>query len=89
LEERYIALTLSQYTTMARRGGQWSSCKSFRIQQDSATQFATAWYSASVLERETVACHLDDQETRLSPKKTQKPDVDLRVSGHLTQSVSL
>ena len=30
----------------------------------------TARYSASALERETTGCCLDDQETRLPPRKT-------------------
>ena len=35
----------------------------------SATPLATARYSASALERETTGCRLDDQETRLPPRK--------------------
>ena len=31
---------------------------------------ATPRYSASALERETTGCRLDDQETRLPPRKT-------------------
>jgi hypothetical protein len=36
----------------------------------SATVLATARYSAPALERETVTCRLDNQEMRLSPRKT-------------------
>jgi hypothetical protein len=39
-----------------------------RSQQHSATAWATARYSASALDRETVVCRLDDQETKLSPR---------------------
>ena len=35
------------------------------------TPLATARYSASALERETTGCRLDDQETRLPPRKTR------------------
>lgn len=54
----------------------------------SAATLATARYSASALERDTIGCHLDDQETRASPRNTQKPDVDLLVSGQPVQSAS-
>ena len=50
--------------------GLWSSAKSYRSQGASATPLATARYSASALERETTGCRLDDQETRLPPRKT-------------------
>jgi hypothetical protein len=41
------------------------------------------------LDRETVAWRLEDQDTRLSPRKTQNLDIDRRVSGHPAQSASL
>ena len=47
-----------------------SSAKSCRRQDASATPLATARYSASALEREITGCRLDDQETRLPPRKT-------------------
>jgi hypothetical protein len=50
--------------------GLWSSAKSCRSQDASATPLATARYSASALERETTGCRLDDQEIRLPPRKT-------------------
>lgn len=37
----------------------------------STTALATTLYTASALDREVVACRLDDQETRLSPKNTR------------------
>jgi hypothetical protein len=61
----------------------------WRIQQDSSMLLATARYSASALDRETVGCRLLDQETRFWPRKTQNPEVDRRVSGHPAQSASL
>ena len=39
-------------------------------QEASATPLATARYSASALERETVGWRLEDQEMRLPPRKT-------------------
>ena len=66
--------------------GQWSSCRSGRSQVDSAMLLATALYSDSALDRETVGWRFDDQVKRLFPRKLQKPDVDFRVTGHPTQS---
>ena len=43
---------------------------SCRSQDASATPLATARYSASALERKTTDYRLDDQETRLPPRKT-------------------
>ena len=39
-------------------------------------------YSASALEREKVTYHLEDQEIKLSPRKTQQPDVKHLVYEH-------
>ena len=46
---------------MLLASGLWSSAKSCRSQDASATPLATARYSASALERETTGCRLDDQ----------------------------
>jgi hypothetical protein len=45
---------------LARRRGAWSSRRSWRSQEASAIALATAQYSASALERETFAWHLED-----------------------------
>lgn len=66
-----------------------SSRRRFRIQQESETTFATPRYSASALLRDNVAWRLEDQEIRLSPRTTQYPDVERRVSGHPAQSASV
>lgn len=62
--------------------GQRSSYRRLQIQLVFATALATPRYSASALERETTHWHLEDQEMRLSPRKTQYPDVERRVEGH-------
>ena len=45
---------------MLLASGLWSSAKSCRSQDASATPLATAQYSASALERETTGCRLED-----------------------------
>ena len=55
LVDMYTADTLSQKTTVAREGEEPSSPRSCRSHTQSATAFATARYSASALDRETMA----------------------------------
>jgi hypothetical protein len=50
--------------------------------------FATALYSASVVDLETVGCFIALQETRLEPRNIAKPPVDLLSSKHPAQSAS-
>jgi len=50
---------------------------------------ARARYSASDELLDMVCCFLDFQDIRDSPKYTEKPVMDLRVSGHVAQSESL
>ena len=47
-----------------------------------------ARYSTSALDLKTVSYHFDDQDIKLSPRKTQKPEVERRVSGQPAQSTS-
>ena len=54
----------------------------------SVIAFANALYSASVLDRETVACFLAHHEIKLGPKKTAKPPVERLSSRHPAQSES-
>ena len=54
----------------------------------SAVAFANALYSASVLDRETVACFLALHEIKLGPKNTAKPPVDRLSSRQPAQSES-
>ena len=65
-----------------------SSPKRDYIHIISAVAFATALYSASVLDLETVACFLALQDIRLGPKYTAKPPVDLLSSMQPAQSAS-
>jgi hypothetical protein len=46
------------------------------------------FYSASVFDRDTVGCFLALQETRLEPRKTAKPPVDMLSSTQQAQSAS-
>lgn len=50
---------------------------------------ASARYSASEEERDTVVCFLERQEMRDAPRKMQKPVTDLRVKEQEAQSESL
>jgi hypothetical protein len=59
---------------------QRSSPRRCRSQEHSETALAMARYSISALDRDTVFCRLEDHEMSDSPKKTQKPDVERRVS---------
>jgi hypothetical protein len=54
----------------------------------SVAAFATARYSASALDRDTVGCRFEDHETSESPRKTQKLKVERLVSGQPAQSAS-
>ena len=49
---------------------------------------ASARYSASVDDRETVDCFLEDQEIGLEPRKTKMPVVDFLSDGSPAQSAS-
>ncbi|GKG06848.1 hypothetical protein Tco_0329817, partial [Tanacetum coccineum] len=75
-------------TSVAERRGTCNSRKRLRTQAVSATALATPRYSASVLEREVTCCRLEDHEMRLSPRKTQYPEVEHLVEGHPAQSAS-
>jgi hypothetical protein len=58
------------------------------IQITFAVALASALYSASVLDLETICYFLDLQDTRFVPKKIANPLVDLLPSGHPAQSAS-
>ena len=62
-----------------------SSCDNQVI---SCAVVASALYSASVEDRDTVSCLLADHDTRLGPRNVQKPVVDLLVSWQPAQSLS-
>jgi len=58
-----------------------SSNRSCRSQVASATALATARYSASALERDTVASRFYDQEMRLSPRRSSSSTQKLKLMG--------
>ena len=45
-------------------------------------------YSASIEDLDTVGYFFDFHDIKASPRNTQEPDVDLRVSKHPPQSAS-
>jgi len=51
-------------------------------------QLAAAMYSTSVVDKETLACLREDQETREVPNNWHVPDVDLRSNRHPAKSES-
>ncbi|XBI78592.1 hypothetical protein VPH35_088252 [Triticum aestivum] len=54
----------------------------------SVVALASALYSASVLDRDTVACFFAHQDIKFGPKNTAKPPVERLSSGHPVQSES-
>jgi hypothetical protein len=62
--------------------------RSWNNQVSSQQTVAIDRYSASAKELETIVCFLDFQEIKESPRKTQNPKTDLRVSRQLARSKS-
>ena len=58
-----------------------NSLKRIRSQDTSVAVVAKAQYSASVEDRATVVCFLDDQEMGEGPRKTKRPMVERRSEG--------
>ena len=65
-----------------------SSRKRVQSQANLATVDASARYSASVDDRKTVDCFLEDQEIGLEPRKTKMPVVAFLSDGSPAQSAS-
>jgi len=87
-DERYIAPMLSHHNIWGILIGMTSSDSRDFNQDSSATVLNNALYSASVLDRATMACFLQLQKIRLFPRKTQYPHLDRRSSLHSAQSAS-
>ena len=58
-----------------------NSLKRMRSQDTSVVVVARAQYSASVEERATMVCFLEDQEIREGPRNTRRPIVERRLEG--------
>lgn len=82
------AAWLSQNKTTGREIRVCKSASRDNIQMNSHVALAMDLYSASVEDLDTLCCFLDFQEIKELPSITQKPDMDLRVSGHAAQSES-
>lgn len=66
-------------------------CRSLNKEDSHTTShvaLAIDLYSASADDLDTVCCFFDFQEINESPKNTQKPEIDRRVSGQVAQSES-
>ena len=68
---RASALLLSQYRTGVLVSCILSSCNKYEIYNTSEVVKAKALYSDSADDQETTFCFLNDQETRLGPRKMQ------------------
>ena len=65
-----------------------NSLKRIRSQDTFGAVVAKARYSASVEDRATVVCFLDDQEMGEGPRKTKRPVVERRLEGSPAQFAS-
>jgi hypothetical protein len=83
---KYFAPILSHHSRARGRCVIPSSVSNFWTQIISAVAFASALYSASVLDLDMVGCFLAVEDTKLSPRNTAKPPVDLLWSIQPAQS---
>ena len=63
-----------------------NSLKRMRSQETSAAVVARARYSASMEERATMLCFLEDQEIGEGPRNTRRPIMEQQSEGSPTQS---
>lgn len=77
---------LSEKTSAGLETLMWKSCNSCCIQSNSMVVVANTRYSASAEDLAKLDSFLAFQETRKSPKNTQKPMTDLLESGLDSQS---
>lgn len=89
LHVRAIAKRLSQYSVGVPEIRTCKNCNNCLIQSISAVVVNSAWYSASMEEREIVLCFFEDHEMGFEPRKTTRPVVNLLSLGSSAQSTSV
>src|ERR1700731_4601943 len=87
--ESVIQPWLLAWMTVVVEGGEPRLVSSERSHTASLVAFAEAIYSASTVDRATVGCFFDDQETVLPATSKMKPAIERQSSASCAQSESV